>query len=1108
MKACPICGRENSDDARFCSQCAAALDGPVPAREERKVVTVLFVDLVGFTARAEKLDPEDVREILTTYHDRVRAELERHGGTVEKLVGDGVMALFGAPVAHEDDPERAVRAALAIRDAFTEYNRVDPTGELHVRLGVNTGEALVALTGDARRGEAAPAGDVVNTAARLEAAAPVDGILVGEATYRATEHAIAYGERAPVEAKGKSDPVAAWEALEPRSRFGIEVRQLSRSQLVGRAPELGLLVDALARVRRERAPQLVTLVGVPGIGKSRLVWELFQRADAEPDLITWRQGRSLPYGDGVTFWALAEMVKAQAGILATDPAEVAEEKLRRAVAPVEDADRERVERRLRPLVGLEGDDEVRDRRDETFAAWRLWLEALAEQRPLVLVFEDLHWADDQLLDFVDHLVEWASGVPLLVVGTARPELLSRRPGWGGGKPNATTLTLAPLSDEETARLVHGLLERSVLPVEVQAALLERAGGNPLYTEEFARMVGDHAIVEELPLPASVQSLIAARIDGLPPEEKALLQDAAVVGKVFWVGTLVALGGGEPPWLERLLHSLERKEFVRRERGSSVAGESAFAFRHVLVRDVAHGQIPRGLRADKHRLAAEWIESLPRSEDYAEMLAHHYLDALELARAARGDTSLLVGKARVALQLAGDRAARLNAFAVAVRAYRQALELWPAEDPQRAQVLFRYGHALHIAEGGAEDVLLEAVEGLLAAGDRETAAEAEVVLAENAWYRAQRDLSYEHLERAAELVAQVESPRSKARFLGAMARSYMLAGKHEDAVRAGREALVLAESLGLDELRAHALSYVGGARVHMGDIEGLEDARLAVEVARAINSPEEARWLNNVASLQFELGQVPEAFALWDESEEVARRDGAFAHGRFVAGLRAFRELEQGRWHEALECAERFIADAERAPHYLEGNNYEVRSFIRLARDDLVGARDDAERALVAARRAQDPQAVGPLLGHHAAVLAEFGEVEAANADVDEIVEMFAPHSMPLAPVGALAFLFETLGRGEDLVRLRESLHPTRWRDALDRHLAGDPGGAGDICQEMGLLVSAAMWRLLAGRLLTAWGREDEAGIQLQQALAFFRWVGATRFAREAESWLSAAGRAS
>ena len=444
-------------------------------QRERKVVTVLFADLVGFTARAESLDPEDVEAILRPYHDRLRFELERHGGTVEKFIGDAVMALFGAPLAHEDDPERAVRAALAIRDWAREE------GELEVRVGITTGEALVSLDARPESGEGMASGDIVNTAARLQAAAPVNGILVDETTYRATERPIEHREAAAVEAKGKSSPVPVWEPVEARSLLEVDVRS-PRTPLVGRRREVDVLVDALARVREERAPQLVTIVGAPGIGKSRLVYELFQAIEAEPGLTYWRQGRSLPYGEGVSFWSLGEIVKAQAGIKETDAPAAAEEKLRTAVASMDNP--EWLLRHLGPLVGVGAEVELGPEREEAFGAWRQFFEELADERPLVLAFEDLHWADEGVLDFVDHLVDWAAAVPILVVVNARPELLERRPGWGGGKRNATTISLSPLTDADTAALVDSLT--SDLPAETQLVLLKRAGGNPLYAEEFAQ----------------------------------------------------------------------------------------------------------------------------------------------------------------------------------------------------------------------------------------------------------------------------------------------------------------------------------------------------------------------------------------------------------------------------------------------------------------------------------------------------------------------------------------------------------------------------------------------------------------------------------------------
>jgi predicted ATPase/class 3 adenylate cyclase len=690
---------------------------------------VLFADLVGFTSRAEQLDPEDVRALLSPFYARLRSELERFGGTVEKFIGDAVMALFGAPLTHEDDAERAVRAALAIR------NWVRDEGRIQVRLAVNTGEALVVLGARPSEGEGMAAGDVVNTAARLQAAAPVNGVLVGERTFRETRTVIEYRPAAPVAAKGKREPVAAWEAVAARARLGVDVPVEERTALVGRGRELDVVRGALARVRAERTPQLVTVVGVPGIGKSRLVYELSRIADAEAELIAWRQGRCLPYGEGVSFWALAEIVKAQAGIMESDTAGQAQVKLAEMTAQVVGgtAGAEWVARHLGALAGVGGSGGVLTGGDrgEVFAAWRQFFEALAEARPLVLVFEDLHWADDGLLDFVDYLAEWAGEVPLLVVGTARPELLARRPEWGGGKPNALSLSLAPLSDGDMARLIGSLLGRPAVQAEQQAALLARAGGNPLYAEQYVQMTAERGAGQhgsgELPVPESVQGIIGARLDLLAPREKRLLQDAAVVGKVFWAGAVAALGGMPGPGeLEECLHDLERKQFIRRERAWSLAGETQYAFAHVLLRDVAYGQIPRAARAGKHARAAGWIESLGRPDDHAEMLAHHYLRALELARAASQDTAALAPQARTAMQRAGDRALTLGTYVTAAGFYRAALALWPQDArQQRAGLLRLLGTVL--SETGdlneAEAVLSEGAEA--AAGANLTAVQARI-----------------------------------------------------------------------------------------------------------------------------------------------------------------------------------------------------------------------------------------------------------------------------------------------------------------------------------------------------------------------------------------------
>ena len=490
MPRCAVCGQDNPGGFRFCGACGAPLAAPPRApAEERRLVTVLFCDLVGFTARSDQADPEDVGALLRPYHIRLRAEIERLGGTLDKFVGDGVMAVFGAPVAHEDDPERAVRCALGMLAASAEL-------QLTVRVGITTGEALV-RPGAARQTEGV-VGDVVNTASRLQGVAPAGGVVVGEATFRATSRLFDYQELGPVRVKGKADPVPVWRLLGARSRTGIEAIRRAGTPFVGRKAELDLLEGLFERTLADRTVRLVTVVGEPGVGKSRFVSELAASVDDRPELVTWRQGRCLPYGDGITFWALGEIVKAQAGILESDPPAEVTGKLRAALDTLlpDPPEREWLRARLAPLLGIAGPDAVKAERDELFAAWRRFVEAMASDHPLVLVVEDLHWADPAMLEFLQHLVERSTDLPLLIVATARPELLERHPGWGDGTPAATRIPLGALTDLEVARLVAALVGRAMLPVGVQALLLERAGGNPLYAEEFARLLADQGLVAE------------------------------------------------------------------------------------------------------------------------------------------------------------------------------------------------------------------------------------------------------------------------------------------------------------------------------------------------------------------------------------------------------------------------------------------------------------------------------------------------------------------------------------------------------------------------------------------------------------------------------------
>jgi len=1107
MLVCPNCAHENPEGARFCNTCAASLAGEAATapREERKVVSVLFADLVGFTSRSEQLDPEDVRAILSGYHERVRSELERFGGTVEKFIGDAVMAVFGAPVVHEDDPERAVRAALAVRDSIVELNAGDPARDLQVRIGITTGETLIRLDVRPEEGEGMAAGDVVNTAARLQAAAPPDGILVDATTYRATDRVVGYGDSREIDAKGKADAVIAYEVVEARSRFGVDVRQGGRAPLVGRSDELQALADALARARRLREPQFVTLVGVPGIGKSRLVFELFGRVEDDLELVAWRQGRCLPYGEGVAYWAFAEIVKAQAGILETDTEEEASGKLSAAVADVGVDEREAtwLERNLRPLLGLAAETELGgDRHGEAFAAWRRVLEALADRRPLVLVFEDLHFADDGMLDFVDYLAGWSSGVPLLLVATARPELLSRRPGWGGGKANTLILSLSSLSDADTAQLVHALLDRAVLPVELQQRLLERAEGNPLYAEEFARLVAEGRQPDELP--ETVQGIIAARIDGLEPEEKALLQDAAVVGKVFWLGAVAGLGQSERWTLEERLHALERKEFVRRERRSSVAAESEYAFRHLLVRDVAYGQIPRAARAEKHRRAAEWLEGLGRAEDQAEMLAHHYLAALELARAAGQPVSELVEPARRALREAGDRASSLYAFPAAARFYGEALSLAVQADPElsfrRAEALYRSG------DDASESALEEAREALLAAGATERAAEADALLADVWWLRAERDRCFAHLARAEELVSGAPPSAAKARVLSQIARYRALAGEVDEPIRIGSEALAIADELGLDELRAHALNNVGIAKGNAGDMENaIADIEHSIEIALSINSPEAARGYNNLSAMVWYAGDFRRSHELREETMRIAQRLGAASIYRYARSNLPMYLHAAGRWDEAVRLADEIVAESEHDSFYGEEFARRARALIRLARDDRAGALDDAQRGLEVARRAKDPQTLLPALAVGVRVNFELGLGDVAVQTGAELVRELTlrPASINIEWVPIMGPMAARVGLAGEISTALEPHRGSTWVDAALAVVDERFSEAADRLRAIGDAANEADARLWAAEQHAAAGRHAEASAELDLALAFYRSVGATRYIRQGEALLAA-----
>jgi class 3 adenylate cyclase len=645
---CESCGQENPAYAKFCLACGRELASAAP-REERRVVSVIFVDLVGFTQQSDQRDPEDVRAILGPYHSCARREIESFGGRVEKFVGDAVMGVFGAPTAYGDDAERATRAALAVRDSLRAL-------DLDFRIAVNTGEALVTLDARPEHGEAMVAGDVVNTAARLQHAAPVNGIVVGAETHRLTRDAIVFEPLDPVVAKGKADAVEAWLAVEASTQVGE--RRSSRAPLVGRTRELEVLRGIWDRTAAERRPHLVTVLGQAGVGKTRLATE-FSAMVEELGGQTIR-GRSLPYRESSAYFAFALQVKQLCGIFETDTQEVGLSKLRDHVQTLVPGCADEVTEHLAILIGLDPEHSVDDR-ETLFFSVRVFIEAVARERPTMLVFEDLHWADSSLLDLIELLAARLRDLPILVLALARPDLLDARPAWGGGLAQYSALPLEPLSAEESR-----VLARHLLADGASDAVAENAEGNPLFIEQLAATMLESSAGGRMSLPNSIRGLLAARLDALPPDERTLLLDAAVVGKTFWRGALQAMGCSAE--VAELLGALEHRDLVRRDTVSGFEGDQQYSFTHVLIRDAAYDLLPRARRRERHAQVARFFEEVTSEVGEATSAkARHWRDAGEPERAIQYFLA------------AGGQAERGWAKEQAVALYREALELVPDGD---------------------------------------------------------------------------------------------------------------------------------------------------------------------------------------------------------------------------------------------------------------------------------------------------------------------------------------------------------------------------------------------------------------------------------------------
>src|SRR6266567_2394128 len=1037
---------------------------------ERKLVAVLFAEVDEPAGEADERDPEDVSTMLDRNLERMRAEISSFGGCVEHAIGGTIMAVFGVPQTREDDPERAVRTALAIRDALS--------GDVELRIAVATGEALVTPGGSPTR----VAGDLVAACARLQQAAPPGSVLVSEATERATSRVISYGPASLLAIAGRAKPVTVWSALEPRNRTGIDAITAARLvPLVGRDRELSRLLDALERARLTRRPQMVTLVGQAGIGKSRLVVELWHAAEADRELIAWRQGRSTPYGEGVTFSALGEIIKAEAGILETDTPDRVDRKIAQATEYALGGDHSAawVSSHLRLLLGAGDERSVQPgRQDEAFAAWRRFLQSLAARRPLVLVIEDLHCADDALLTFLQSLLERSGGpvgdVSMLVVATARPN---------------------PLFAEEYVRMLRdrGLRASNLEERETAAPAL----GTP---------PGQERPHPELPMPETVHAIIAARLDALAPAEKAVLHDAAVLGRVGWIGGLQAIGGHDRTALERCLERLETRDFIYRASRSSMAGEREYGFRHVLIRDVAYGQIPRAERSHKHRRAAAWLESLSanrtpeRLERYAanlaELLAHHYGRALSFARAAGRADEDLARRTRVALRDAGDRVTALGVHATAARYYARALELWPAKDPDRPELEFRAGRARCHSEGTGAELIAGARDGLLAAGRRERAAEAEILLCQLARDHG-RSGRAAHVERALELVAGSPPSRSKAVVLRGCMMHSMLMERYGDTIALARELLPMTVKLGLREVEALAFESMGMVKVLMsGSHDGLADLERGIAIAEEAGSINPASMYANLAAMLVILGDLPRCFTTWAAAARVAERFNAPRWLRLIEGDRVAEHYWTGRWDEVVRQVDALVVEAAVGGGDAQECECRIwRGRVRLARGQSASALADSTAALELARASGEPQHLDPALAFHARCLLAVGRPDEAAELVDELLKCLDRRLLK-AEVGIdLAIALTELGYP---VQVLDSALDSRWLEATRAFVAGDPRRAAALYEAIGSRPDAATAHLLAARELLAGGGGADAKAELAAAVAFYREVGASADLHEAE----------
>jgi class 3 adenylate cyclase len=931
---CPSCGTANPPTAKFCGECATALLAGVPSGgsaqstapastpvAERRVVSILFADLVGFTSLAEGRDAEDTRELLSRYFDLSRDVIGRYGGTVEKFIGDAVMAVWGAPTAHEDDAERAVRAALELVDAV---RGLGPG--VQARAGVLTGEAAVTI-GATDQGMVA--GDLVNTASRLQSVAQPGTVLVGEATQRAASRAIGFEPAGEQALKGKATPVKAWRAVRVVAEVGGRNRsETLEAPFVGRENELRQLKDQFHATTREERARLVSVIGPAGIGKSRLAWEFLKYVDGLVETVWWHDGRSPAYGDGISFWALGEMVRERGRLLETDDPTTTRTKVAETLAThVPDPDERRwIEAALLALLAIEPSTTGPE---QLFGAWRTFFERLTATAPVVMVFEDFHFADAGLIDFVDHLLEWSRGFPIYVVTLSRPELIERRPDWGAGKRNFTSLYLEPLAEPAMRQLLAGLVPG--LPDSAVGAIVARADGMPLYAVETVRMLladgrlkqdGDRYVpvgdLASLAVPDTLTALIASRLDGLAAADRALVSDAAVLGQSFTVAGLSAISGIGEAELEPRLRTLVRRELLTLQADPRSPELGQYAFVQALIREVAYNTLAKRDRKSRHLAAARFFEALG-SDELAGALAGHYLAAQ--ANASEGpEADALAGQARIALKAAAERAINLGSLGQGVTFFDQARSV-TGDEAERAELLERAGWSAFL--GGlhpiAEDRLRQAVELRRTLGDSDAIAGAVAMLGSELISTFRPEAGLALLEPAVnELVGEAMAPAGPGgvALVAQLSRAFFFNDQQGRAIEVADRALEAGERLDLAPIVSDVLITRGSALCHVGrGYEGLGALRAGIELA------DERGLLSIALRGRLNLGVLsPDPRTAYEAAEaglEVARRFGLRGFLRTLVGNSASAALEVGEWDKAIHGIE---ATRDESPDELTANH--------------------------------------------------------------------------------------------------------------------------------------------------------------------------------------------